>query len=219
MDQDFQTTFIPKKPTMSAPATKKRRSRPVGLLMMLAVLLVILAGASAGGVVVYEQLAQASLDEKRESLKVAEGVFETSLLAELQKLDNRLESASMLLDNHIMMEPLFRMLELTTLPDVRFSQFNFSQADGPISLKLAGEATNYTAIAQQSAIFGEEDMVSDHVFSNFSPNNDGGISFDISMKINRSFLLAERVAKRGRAVSQPEPILPEPLDGGTNTPQ
>lgn len=191
MDQNFTTTFIPKKPIMEqAPRT----SRPAGILTIIAMLIFLATLVIGGGSYLYANYLNGRTEELRKSIGLAEKNFEISTISELQVLDKRLSVASMILKNHRVVTPFFRLLEETTLPAVRFSKFDFSISDAAgaqgaeSATALSGEAEGYRAIAQQSGVFGEHTAIRDHIFSNFILTPRGRVSFDLVFNVDPDLL-------------------------------
>lgn len=190
MDQDFKTTFIPKKPIAPEPV---RVSRPAGLLFTIAVLLFLIAGVAGAGAYFYEGYLVNQTSEYEVSIKRAEKSFEPNLITELQSLDKRLTVGDAVLAKHIVITPFFNILEQTTLRSIRFTKFDFSLTDeGKPVISLTGESDGYRAIAQQSDAFSENPFIRDHIFSNFILTPRGKVSFDLVFNINPDLLSFEK---------------------------
>lgn len=191
MDQNFTTTFIPKKPIVEqAP----RSSKPAGILTIIAMLIFLATLVIGGGSYLYANYLNGRTEELRKSIGLAEKNFEIKSISELQVLDKRLAVASTILKNHRVVTPFFRLLEETTLPAVRFSKFDFSIGEATsaqaaeTTTALSGEAEGYRAIAQQSGVFGEHTAIRDHIFSNFILTPRGRVSFDLVFNVDPDLL-------------------------------
>src|SRR3989344_3341545 len=102
MDQNFQTSFIPKKPIIKERAVS---SRPVGPLVILSLFVLFTALIATGGLYFYKQLSMKNIETMKENLKLAQNRFEPSKITELQTLDKRLRAANELLSGHVAVTP------------------------------------------------------------------------------------------------------------------
>jgi len=198
MDNDFQTTFIPKKPIGEMPqAAKPEQHNPsVGIFTMLATVIFIIALIASGGVYLYENLLHSKIAEMQGSLKAAEGRIEQSFIVELQDLDKRLRNSNQLLAGHIALSPLFRFIEDNTLKSVQYDSFDFSFEEGRPVATLTGRARQYRAIAEQSIRFGDSNLIETHVFSNFTLTQQGQVSFSLKIVPSDDLLYFERSRSR-----------------------
>lgn len=196
MDKEFKTTFIPKKnlATSKKPRTKKSRAQQ-SLLGVIAMLLFITAILAAGGVFVVRAQMVSQLNSRIESINRAEKAFEPAVILELKRLDLRLAAGTELLDNHIAVSDFLKSLAESTLPDVSFADLSFSYADGTADVNMSGEARGYQQIAQQSDVFGDNQFIQNHIFSDFALTDTGRISFSLQFTLNQELL------KFGRTVA------------------
>lgn len=217
MDNDFQTTFIPKKPLESSMPQQQapiRRNPVTGIFTMVGVLLFVLAGIAAGGTYMYDNMLVTSIAEQEKQLKLAEDRIEQGFIVELQNLDKRLRNAQGLLAQHISLSPLFTLIEENTLKSIQYDSFEFSFEEGqPVAL-LTGRAKQYRAIAEQSVTFGENSLIESHVFSNFALTQKGQVSFSLKIIPSNDLLYFEkslgRVASTQNVPSSTQslPVLP-----------
>lgn len=193
MADGVTTTFIPKRIDTaavgipgSAPAPKRRAS---SLLTIIATIVFIAALLSSGGVYLYKNYLASNIAEMKATIDRAEKAFEPSLILELVRLDTRLKVSSQLLAQHTAFSPLFRSIEQGTLPDVSFTAFQFEYEEGLPRVQMQGLASRYTPIAQQSDVFGENNLIVDHIFSNFALTQTGRVSFDLNYSLNPNLML------------------------------
>lgn len=198
MDNDFQTTFIPKKPIGEMPQVKKpeQHNPSVGIFTMLATLIFVVALVASGGVYLYQNLLTDKIAEMKASLKTAEGRIEQSFISQLQDLDKRLRNSNQLLANHVALSPLFRFIEDNTLKSVQYDSFDFSFEEGRPVATLTGRARQYKSIAEQSIRFGESNLIETHVFSNFTLTQQGQVSFSLKIIPASDLLYFERSLDR-----------------------
>ncbi|MFA6257285.1 MAG: hypothetical protein WCT29_02060 [Candidatus Paceibacterota bacterium] len=188
MEQNFQTSFIPKKPIIKQRA---EASRPVNPLLVIALFILFTVLVASGGLYFYTQLKGKNLENMKTSLGIAQTRFEPTKLAELQVLDKRLLAANKVLSQHIAVTPIFEALEDITMKTVRFTSFAYSigeDINSPIEVKMSGEAVGYRPIALQSDLFAKNKIFIDPVFSNLSLDQNGNIVFDLTFSIDPEVL-------------------------------
>lgn len=195
MADGMTTTFIPKRIDSvatgipSASNSSTGRTTPTGLLNIIAGLIFIVALLSSGGVYLYKSYLTKNIADMKATIERAEKAFEPSLILELVRLDTRLKVSSQLLTKHTVFSPLFRSIEQATLPEVSFNAFQFEYEEGIPQVQMKGIATRYTPIAQQSTVLGQNNLIVDHIFSNFALTQTGRVSFDLNFALNPSLML------------------------------
>lgn len=192
MDKEFQTTFIPKKPLMEEPQKRARASRPLGIFSAVAIFIFIIAVIASGAVFAYERFLNNRLVTLKGSLELAEKSFEPSLIVALQSLDTRLRVAETLLNGHVAVSPVFRVIEDTTLQSIQYESFEYIFEGGQARVKMSGIARQYQTIAEQSLLFGENRFITNHIFSNFSLTSTGRVSFDLELIVSPELVLFVR---------------------------
>lgn len=185
---EFKTSFIPKKPT---PAKGKiGRGRGLGVLGFIAFIVFLLSLVISGGLYLYKVILERNIENMSQSIDRVKEAIEPQLIENLANTDLRIETSQLLLNDHIIVSPVFRILEDLTLKTVRFNAFSFSiSEDGEIELLLTGEAKNYSSLALQSDVFGDEDAMMEPIFSNLNLNDQGNVSFSFGTPIKRSLVL------------------------------
>jgi len=186
MAQDFKTSFIPQKDLSEE---KKRGPKRVGIFSLIGVIIFVIALLLAVGVFAYEKVLERTLTSKEESLQRAKEAFDPRLIEELSRMDKRIMAAEELIDKHIVISPLFDLLQDLTLRNARFEEMVFEMGPGNrANLRLAGQATSYATIVLQSEAFGNSRFLRDQLFSNFDLNQLGNVSFDFSANINNELI-------------------------------
>lgn len=197
MDQNFQTSFIPKKPITEE---KPVHARAVGVSTVVGIVVFFASLVSAGGVYAYKVVLEKQKTEKSASLDIAKGAFEPELISKLQSTDKRLTAANDILSKHISVTPVFDSLQALTLKGIRFNKFNYtvdSQNSSKIGVKISGIALNYETIAIQADVFGTKNKyIQDIVFSNLNLDEKSLVSFDLSFGLDKNFLLYEERQNR-----------------------
>ena len=188
MEQQFQTSFIPKKP-----ATESRVpiSSSVNSFMLFAVIILVVAGAMFGGAYLYK----IGMEKKQESLSVYLETqmqkirAETPALQAVTLVDRRLKAAGEIVKNHVLVSPIFGRLEQLTLKSIQFTKFELALENlKSVDIKMSGRAGSYTAIANQSDVLTGKDGAITYfinpIFSNLNLDDKARVSFDLTFSVD-----------------------------------
>jgi len=188
MDQNFQTSFIPKKPIVKERAVA---SKPVGFLLIISLFILFLVLAATGGLYFYKGIVKKNISSLENTLNLAKNRFEASKITALEELDKRLRASSEILANHIVVTPIFEALEVITMKTVRYTKFSYAlgvEQNSPITVTMSGQAIGYRSIALQSDLFAKNKNLIDPVFSNLTLDPSGNVLFDLKFTVDPSFL-------------------------------
>ena len=200
MEQNFQTSFIPKKPIVEERVTS---ARPVGVLLLGSIFILFVVLLGTGGIYFYKTSLNNNLTSMQTSLNNYKNNFEPSEITKLQLLDKRLQASTEILNNHIAISPIFAELENITMNTVRFTKFSFGSTDSSsgatnttttttnsntIDIKMSGIATDYRSVALQSDLFNQDKNFINPVFSNLTLDNNGNVVFDLEFSVPLSFV-------------------------------
>jgi hypothetical protein len=187
MDQNFQTSFIPKKPIVNERATS---SRPVGILFIISLFVLIAVLVATGGIYFYQKSLENKIGVMENSLETAKNSFEPAKIDQLQLLDKRLKASTEILSNHITITPVFDALQQVTMKSVRFTKFNYDLGtDGKtVDIKMSGQAIGYRSIALQADLFSTNKNLIDPVFSNLTLDTSGNVLFDLDFSVPSDFV-------------------------------
>ncbi len=188
MEQNFQTSFIPKKPII-----KERAASPVPVSIFLIISLFVLFTVllAAGGLYFYKSVTQQRITKMENDLNLARNRFEPSKISELQVLDKRLRASNEILANHISVTPIFELLADITMKTVRFTKFSYTTGtdkNSRVAVKMSGVAIGYRAIALQSDLFTENKNLVDPIFSNLTLDADANVVFDLDFSVDSNFV-------------------------------
>lgn len=187
MEGKFQTSFIPKKPVVSAvPA----RSSGMSLFMVVSIFIFVISLALAGLVFAGQRYLSSQLEKDKESFAKAQENFDSTTVETLVKLSKRIESAKKILNKHIAVLPIFDFLESKTLKNIRFKtvEISFSE-NGIANIDMKGEAKNFSAVALQSDVFAESKELKNPIISGIDLTLTGGVSFNFESSVDSSFVL------------------------------
>ena len=193
MDGKFQTSFIPKKPVVSA---ARARGPGMSLFMVVSIFIFVVSLALAGLVFAGQKYLGAQLEKDKESFAEMQDDFDALTVETFVKLDKRIESAKKILGKHIAVLPIFEFLESKTLKNVRLKTVDVSFLEnGSASLDIKGEAKNFSAVALQSDVFAESKELKNPIISDIDLTLTGGISFNFKSEVDPSFVLYKNATK------------------------
>ncbi len=187
MDNNFQTSFIPKKPLATERAAPVRH---VSVATLIATVIFFASLASLAGVYLYKSVLTKTIASQSADLARAKAAFEPSLITVLQNLDRRINSGEEILGKHIVVSPIFSALSELTLKSIRFTKFSYSITENPhkVSVIMSGTAASYKAIALQADALTQNKYILDPLFSNLSLDEKGNVSFDLNFSVDPSLV-------------------------------
>lgn len=204
---ELRTTFIPKTP---ASATTKTPARTISVFVLLSSLIFILSLAAAGGMYFYRALLVRDIETLSQSVTRAEEIISPSLVGRLSAFEKRSRAVKTLLNKHTVISPVFELLEALTISSVRFADFNYTAGkEGNAKLTLAGEAKSYSALAAQSVLLGRSEYVKGPIFSDFTLNPIGNVTFKFSAGLDRNFQLYRNTLAKKTSQEAPASAAPE----------
>jgi hypothetical protein len=208
MEQNFQTSFIPKKPILEERAVS---ARSVSFSLVISIFILFTVLIASGGLYFYKGIAEKQIEQKKVDLQKAKNRFEPKTISQYQVLDKRLRAANEILSKHVAISPIFQALQEVTMKTVRFTKFSYSlgeEKNPKILVNMSGVAIGYRDIALQSDIFAKNENYGkyfiDPVFSNLSLDNSGNVLFDLEFSVDPTFIDYEEILKRAEA--QPDII-------------
>lgn len=206
MDQNFQTSFIPKKPIIEDRAVS---SRPIGLLTIISIFIFFTVIIATGALYFYNGILAKNIVQMQSNLTLAQNSFEPAKIVQLQVLDKRLNASNEILTKHVAISPIFNELQSITIKTVSYNKFGYTY-DGSVGSKIAvqmnGIAIGYTSVALQENIFSQDKNLIDPVFSNLSLDDKGNVTFDLNFSVDPSFVNYEKVVQTTpAAVTNPAP--------------
>lgn len=189
MEQNFETSFIPKKPLAEE---RTVATRPVGLFTIISIFIFVTVVVATGGLYLYQGILTKSVNQKQADLVVAKDRFELSKITQLQTLDKRLNAATEILSKHIAISPIFKALQSLTMKTVRYTKFSydFSNDKGAkVNVKMSGQGVGYQSIALQADLFTKNKYFISPVFSNLTlEQKTGNVTFDLEFSVDPTFV-------------------------------
>ncbi|MCX6757391.1 MAG: hypothetical protein NTZ44_00705 [Candidatus Nomurabacteria bacterium] len=193
MDQNFQTSFIPKKPLAEDVVV---RSGSVNIFLILSIFAFFAVILGSGGLYFYKGVLAKQVDTMSTNLNLAKGRFEPTEITRLQTLDKRLNAAEELLSNHVAISQIFTILQQYTLKTIRYTKFSSSIADPAglkVNVKMSGQAIGYRSVALQADMFSKNKNIIDPSFTNLSLDNKGNVLFDLDFSVDPTFVNYKQV--------------------------
>jgi len=198
MEQNFQTSFIPKKPMVEQVSTSKR---PIGFILIISIAIFLVTVLVSGGVYYYRDVLKKSRTQMEVDLNLAKNRFEPAQITKLKILDKRLQSSSEVLANHISVSPIFEALGALTLKTIRYTNFSYDFANSKVIVKMSGQAVGYRSVALQADMFSKNKNLIDPVFSNLSLDEKGNVLFDLQFSVDKTFVNYEQLLKANSNLS------------------
>ena len=196
MDPQVPGSFIPKQPLVEM----RHSGAGMGLATLIAVILFVISVVGAAGVFAYENILNAQIAGKDNSLKLAEGAFEPNVIDDLSRLDSRINNVESLLQRHTAPSGIFDYLSTIALNQVQFTSFSYKLgSDGSASLSLEGVGDSFSTVALQSDQFGASRLLKDVVFSNVAIGASGDVTFSVTANLDPSLYLTR--ASQAQAAS------------------
>lgn len=188
MDQNFQTSFIPKK---SLTEDRVIVSHSFGLITVVAFFIFLTMVIASGGLFFYRGIMKKSIAGMENELILAKNRFEPAKITQLQVLDKRLRAAGEILGKHIAVSPIFQALQEVTMKSIRYTKFSYelTTIDAPkVEVKMGGVAIGYRSVALQADLLSQEKYFIDPVFSNLTLDDKGNVVFDLEFSVEPSFV-------------------------------
>ncbi len=187
-----KVSFIPKSPLAQEESFLMRR-RPRSITAYLAIFTFIVSVGSYGGFYFYEGTLSKEVAKTAESIASTQREFLLSPEINKAKVFRaRAELAQELLNQHIVVSPVFSFLSGSTLGSILYDSFAFKRGKGSWELSLTGESPSYASLAYQADVLLKKSK--DGEFTSFSMSNialtkSGTVTFALSVKFAPSQLL------------------------------
>jgi len=216
MENSFQTSFIPKKPIVSNSSIKV----PKSFLSLITSFFLIVSILASIGLFLYKTYLNKQIISLSASLAQARGGFEKDTIDELALFDKRITSAQNILNNHIVLSPLFSLLNKITIPSVQYTSFNEQVDDTGFLVQIKGVAKDYRSIILQSNIFSgpEGSSFKNVLFYDLFKDKSNNINFSLKFNVNPEIhSYKENLKKVGSTNNTPPIDINTPLTDNNNT--
>ncbi len=208
METKFQTSFIPKRPSVipspsgmpeSNLASRVNAAASAGrsILMIIAIVVFGASILSAAGAYLWKEYLISAQNTYKQQLSVREQQFNIDLISQLKEESIKLSTAKQLLANHLALSQIFSIVARLTAENVRFLSMDITAPKSPggdLSLTLSGYGKDFSAVAFQSDVLGQLDqyglrkIVKNPIISNPALNQSGTVAFGFTASIDPSSL-------------------------------
>ncbi len=186
MENSFQTSFIPKKPVVS----NKPIKTPKSLLLIILTFLLIVSVLASIGLFLYKNYLIKQKETYSTELSTVRESFAKDTIDELALFNKRTESAKEILNDHIVLSPLFVLLGEITIPSIQYVSFSHQNEDNDFVVEIEGVAKDYRSIALQANLFNTEKSHSfeNVLFYNLTRDKSNNIKFSLKFNVKPSLL-------------------------------
>lgn len=180
MEPNIPTSFIPKRP-LTAEQTPRVSRNPLGLVSLVTTVLFFATILASGAIFLYERQLVAQRARMEVEISKAKEGLGAEFITDMKQLDNRITAIKELIQNHVVVTPIFKALQEATLRSVQYKNFAYSFGSGSgsnqrlVSVEMNGTAKNYETIALQSEAFSKSSVIKDAVFSNLTVDEKKGV--------------------------------------------
>lgn len=171
MEPIVSTSFIPKRPVSAEPTSQPSSHHSVGLLSFLTFIIVAGTAASFAGVYLYQQTLTKQKADLQVQITQAQQGLGSSFVADMKRLSQRIGGVKTLIQNHVVVSPIFAALQATTLQSVQYQNFTYEMTTDAgtgtklVQVSITGIAKNYATLALQSDAFAKSPLIRNPVFS------------------------------------------------------
>ncbi len=217
MNPEIPTSFIPKRPIAPDIIVTTPRNHAVGFLSLITAIIVIATILSFGGVYLYEKSLVAQKTKLEQSINEAKSGIGTDFLTDMKRLNARISGVKTLLQNHIVVSPIFSALEATTLRSIQYKSFSYEFKLDPatkgqiVQVLIDGVAKNYSTIALQSDAFAQSPLIKNPVFSNLTVDDKTAtVGFKLVFDVAPADLSFQTfIDKKNGTTTATQPLVPE----------
>jgi hypothetical protein len=196
MEPVISTSFIPKRPVSTEPLVSSSHSgNSIGLLSLITVVIVIGTAAAFAGVYIYQKTLTAQESSLQGSLSQAQNGLGSDFVTQMQRLSQRISGVKSLIQNHVVVSPIFAALQATTLQSVSYKTFTYRFTNNAttnakmVEVDVTGTAKDYATLALQSDAFAQNNLIKNPVFSNLTVNDQtSGVDFKLIFTVDPTSL-------------------------------
>ena len=191
MENSFQTSFIPKKPINTISPVSRRSA---SLFSVFTVIILIIMVVSSIGLFIYKGYLNKQKEVLSATLLRVRDSFEKETIDELELFDKKTNIAQDILNDHIVLSPLFELLGELTIPTIQYTKFEHQTSEKGFYVKMSGIAKDYRSIALQADVFNvaRGRYLKDVVFSNLLKDKSNYVTFNIEFSVDPSLLSYEK---------------------------
>ncbi len=191
MQNSFQTSFIPKR---SVNFTQEEKSKSKSVFTILSTILLIIMVISSIGFFFYKNYLNKQKESLSASLLIARDSFEKDTISQLELFDKRINITKDILNGHIILSPMFKLLGNLTIPSIQYTKFEHRTENDGFHVNLSGISSDYRSIALQADVFNttKSRYFKNVIFSNLTKDKKNYVTFDVSFTVDPTLLSYEK---------------------------
>lgn len=200
MENSFQTSFIPKKP-ISATTQNVVQKTPLSFITTISFIVLIISVILSVGFYFYKNYLIKQKESISISLQQARSSFDKDKISTLELFNKRIEAASIIIENHVVLSPLFNLIGEITIPNIQYTKFSHQNtANNVLLVKMSGIAVDNKSIAIQSDVFNTEKarFFKNVIFSNLVKDRNNNVNFDVEFTVDPSLLSYAKNIEMGK---------------------
>lgn len=189
MDPKFRSSFIPKKPLDSISAVNRSKRHSINLFSVIGISVFIIASGLAVALFSYQFILEEEINQKGINLKEARDNIDLTRINNLRKFEEHVETAQMLLNNHVALSTFFEFLNISTLKKVQFEGLEYGRdAMGMTLVSLHGTADGYNSLVLQSDVFRENEILANPQITEIALDEVGRVKFLLMSPVHPDFI-------------------------------
>lgn len=185
-----QVSFIPKSPLVREESALDRK-RPISLVRVLAITLFVSSVGAYASIYAYDLTLTKKIATETEKIRQLQAQFSNApQVEEARVFRARAELMQELLEEHIVVSPVFEFLSKNTLERVFFDRFSFKRNDdGNLLVELSGEAPGYATLAYQMDVLrGKTSELAQVVAKDVTLSPFGTVTFGLVLVFQPEYL-------------------------------
>jgi hypothetical protein len=171
MEPIVSTSFIPKRPVSSESPVSSSEHHSIGLLSLLTFVVVLGTGIAFVGVYLYQQTLLSQQTKLQQQISTDQTGLGSDFVTQMKRLSGRMSGVKTLIQNHIVVSPIFAALQATTLQTVQYKTFTYALTTDTgthakvVRVEITGTAKDYATLALQSDAYAQTPLIKNPVFS------------------------------------------------------
>lgn len=185
MEQNFDTSFIPKRPIFKEEAGI-RRHEPIPVVTLIGFAVFFAALILTGLVFFVHKKESTAVATLATQLAKEKESFNPQAIEELKAISARLQYAKDVVDNHVAVSPLFDLLQAITLKSVYYEDFSLSKDEkSGYKLLLRGKAPSYGLLYAQVNTYRTEPKIREvEVVNTQLDERTGATGFEVALSLS-----------------------------------
>ena len=195
MEPATPTSFIPKRPVATAASVDTGATgTTIGILSLVVVVIIVGTALSYVGVYLYGKQSVQQKESLQKTITQAKDGLGADFISQMKRLNGRIDGVKTLIKQHVVVSPIFKVLQDTTLQSVQYKDFSYQFTNDPVAkadivkVKLSGTAKGYSTIALQADAFTRSPIIKNPVFSGLSVDDKKRVTFTLNFDIMASDL-------------------------------